>query len=87
MTRSQVQIVYRHIVRILWEEWDPIGINEVSVARDEYSSYVAELLRLKINDSNEEDIAQHLSKIEIEQLCLSPNIHNNRRVALLIKSA
>ena len=32
--------LYKRIDEILWEDWDPIGVNDVEEARDEYQSYL-----------------------------------------------
>lgn len=49
---------------ILWEDWDPIGVNDISEARDEYSSYVPLLVRLLQEGADAISIAKHLETIE-----------------------
>ena len=40
MEKYAARSVKQQIDRILWEVWDPIGVNKISPARDEYSGYV-----------------------------------------------
>jgi len=40
--------LYRAIDEILWREWDPIGISDISTARDEYYGYLPEVYRLAL---------------------------------------
>ena len=42
--------------RILWEDWDPIGVNDEAAARDEYSSYVPGVVRLVREGADEAQI-------------------------------
>ena len=48
------------IERILWEVWDPIGINDLPRAHGEYSIYVDDVFELLISDAPDERIAQYL---------------------------
>lgn len=78
--------IYKRIDEILWEEWDPIGVNEYREARDEYSSYLHGVAELKSSNAGSEIIAHHLLSIEIDPIGLSGNLANCRRVAELIVS-
>lgn len=35
MTEEQI-LIYKRIDEILWFDWDPIGVNQIEEARDEY---------------------------------------------------
>lgn len=78
--------IYKKVDEILWHEWDPIGVNEFEEARDEYYSYLQEVIRLKNSGADNETIAQHLFKIETERMGLFGNIDNCRRVAAEIRA-
>jgi hypothetical protein len=39
--------IYKRIDEILWEEWDPIGVNGYPEARDEYYCYLHEIAETK----------------------------------------
>ena len=48
---------------ILWQYWDPIGVNDNPVARDEYSSYVPKVVRLLQDGADALKLAQHLHSL------------------------
>ncbi len=86
MALTDEQILYRHIDDILWQEWDPIGINDCEGARDEYYSYLPNVWRLKLKYADTETIAQYLLKIETEHMGLNGDIEHCRKVANKINS-
>ena len=66
MTREQKEI-FKSVDEILWNEWDPIGVNNVA-PRDEYQSYVPEIFSFLIQNRTDKEIADRLSKIENETI-------------------
>lgn len=74
-------LVCRKIDEILWFDWDPIGINEIDDARNEYEGYVPEIFHLKKASTNSEEIAMCLFKIETERIGLSGMFENCLAVA------
>lgn len=75
---------YQLIDDILWNDWDPIGVNDMPEGRDEYRSYISRLVDLKISGADYEEIAQHLFQIETSYMGLNGNIENCRRVSQTI---
>jgi hypothetical protein len=63
MEKYAARSVKQQIDRILWEVWDPIGVNKISPARDEYSAYVNGVFQLLTSGASGEEIAQHLLTI------------------------
>ena len=53
------------IDEILWNDWDPIGINDCA-PRDEYQSYVPRILNMVMNGSKSKEISIELYHIETE---------------------
>ena len=51
--------LWEQVDRILWEDWDPIGIND-SGPKDEYSGYVPSVIKLLNQDADEKKIAKLL---------------------------
>ena len=51
--------LWEQVDRILWEDWDPIGIND-SGPEDEYSGYVPSIINLLNKDADEKKIAKLL---------------------------
>lgn len=56
---------------ILLRDWDPIGINDVPEAQDEYDSYVGGVYRLLASHSSADEIIDHLFTIECQTMGLS----------------
>ena len=63
MKKSDKEL-YKQIDEIFWNDWDPIGINNNEVIRDEYRGYVPSVLRLKQNGADPKKIADRLYQLE-----------------------
>lgn len=72
--------LYRAIDEILWNDWDPIGIND-SAARDEYQGYIPAVFNLKLEGASREIIAKKLFDIEKENIGLTGNMQHCLAVA------
>jgi hypothetical protein len=59
------------IAKILLEDWDPIGVHDVTEAQDEYDSYVSGVYRLLVAGATAEALAAHLLAIENEAVGLA----------------
>jgi hypothetical protein len=64
--------VQEKIRPVLMEEWDPIGVNDVPEAADEYDGYIGGIYVLLRDGASDEQIAQHLSEIETKTMGLAP---------------
>ena len=51
------------IGRILYEDWDPLGLHGIAPA-DEYDSYVGDVYRLLASGASCEQVAEHLAEVE-----------------------
>jgi hypothetical protein len=56
---------------ILLKEWDPIGVKDEPMAQDEYDGYVGGVYRLLASRATETEVAEHLSRLEAENMGLS----------------
>ncbi|MBS1683411.1 MAG: hypothetical protein JSS76_01565 [Bacteroidetes bacterium] len=56
--------LYKSIDEILWNDWDPIGVNDIEEVRNEYQSYTDAIFSLKIRGSDRKTISDELYKIE-----------------------
>jgi hypothetical protein len=56
--------IQQAIGAVLLRFWDPIGIQDVAEAQDEYDSYVGPVYRLLASGASAEQIAQYLSDEE-----------------------
>ena len=59
--------LYKVVNEILWNDWDPIGVNDIA-PRDEYHSYVPEIFSLLIQNKTDKEISNRLYKIETETI-------------------
>ena len=71
MEKYAARKVKQEISRILWEVWDPIGVNTYPQARDEYDSYVNEIFILLVDGASDEAISKRLLHIASETMGLS----------------
>jgi len=60
--------IRREIRRVLMAEWDPIGVNDIPQAADEYDSYMAGVYELLERGASEAEISAHLREIEVERM-------------------
>ena len=58
---------------LLWK-WDPIGINDVPEAHDEYDSYAGGVPRLLASGASEHQLIKHLHQLETVAMGLPSNI-------------
>jgi hypothetical protein len=73
--------LWRAVDEILWEYWDPIGVNEEPVARDEYTSYVPSVVQLLKNGADARKISQHLLSLETVSMGISTASDHRKFVA------
>ncbi len=64
--------LYLRIDRILWKDWDPIGVyNEDDEWDDEYAGYVPSVFKLVIEDRDVHKISNHLTSIIKDSMGMS----------------
>jgi hypothetical protein len=66
---------------ILWEHWDPIGVNDNPVARDEYSGYVPSAVRLLQDDADPSRLSEHLHSLERADMGIETHLDHRKAVA------
>ncbi len=73
---------YKEVARILWEEWDPIGVyDENNEWNDEYDSYVPHTFKLALNNADASKIAKYLSLSVIQNMGMSTNFNHDLKIA------
>jgi len=55
---------------LLWIAWDPIGVNDATSARDEYSSYAVKISDMLMSSATVEEIHGYLRWAECENMGL-----------------
>ncbi|GAA0810986.1 hypothetical protein GCM10009111_02790 [Colwellia asteriadis] len=76
--------LYRRVDEILFYLWDPIGVCDIPMARDEYHSYLPQVFKLLLNDSKDHEISAYLVKVESGSMGLSANSKKTLEVAQLL---
>jgi hypothetical protein len=72
---------YRRVCAILFDEWDPIGVNGGG-PRDEYDGYAAGLIRAVLDGADEHRLTERLGRLAREAMGLSHiDTARDRRVA------
>jgi len=72
--------LYEAIDLILWNDWDPIGVNDIA-PRDEYQSYTPTIFKLKTSGADKETIAKTLHQIETVTIGVLGNLDHCKQVA------
>jgi len=60
--------VYAALDRLLFWEWDPLGVHDIHGPEDEYHAYLPGFWKLVTADATAEDIAAYLRRTEVEAL-------------------
>jgi hypothetical protein len=68
--KYEARRIKQEISQILWEVWDPIGVNSSPEARDEYDSYVNPIYVILTNGSTDKEIASYLLEVVTEGMGL-----------------
>ncbi|MCW8880327.1 MAG: hypothetical protein OQK04_15850 [Kangiellaceae bacterium] len=80
--------LFKRISKILWKDWDPIGVyNPEDEWDDEYDSYVPHLFRLAMEDKDAFHIASSLNLTATQNIGLGTNKNKDMKVANLIIEA
>ena len=72
--------VHNRVDEILHYVWDPIGVSGVAEARDEYDSYVPQVVKLLFEGKSSKEIAQHLHATESERMGLAVGLRPSAHV-------
>lgn len=62
--------LHAEVDRILWEEWDPIGVNDAPEARDEYAAYVGPIVTMLREGAGAAAIGRYLWSVEFDAMGL-----------------
>ena len=71
---KRVARIWKEIDEMLWNSWDPIGVNDAEAARDEYQGYIGGVFRLLEDGAAEQQIAKHLNQIETDNMGLTGDL-------------
>jgi hypothetical protein len=65
--------------RLLMEEWDPIGVQGVPEAPDEYNSYMGVVGRMLREGAAADEIEAYLTGVRVDYMGLGPSPAGQRR--------
>lgn len=74
----EVQIEIR---AILLMDWDPIGLEDVPEAQDEYDGHVGRVHSLLLSGPSEREVVEWLARVERESMGLPVSPERLRRIA------
>ena len=69
--KQRIRAAQAEIRRVLLKVWDPIGVRDEPLAKDEYDSYIGRIYHLLAEGAPEEKLADYLHWVEIDQMGLS----------------
>ena len=67
---QNAQSLQKKIKEVLLKDWDPIGIQNITEAQDEYDAYVSSIYKLLISQKTENEIFNYLWWVETEHMGL-----------------
>ena len=76
--------LYQRADEVLHYVWDPIGVANTPMARDEYHGYLPQVFRLLKENETPEAIAGYLESIAVERMGFKPSREHPHQVATLL---
>ncbi|HEY0155347.1 MAG TPA: hypothetical protein VGB92_25255 [Longimicrobium sp.] len=70
---------------VLWEVWDPIGVNDAPEARDEYTSYAPDIAHLLRSGASDAEIERHLATLVLDMGMSWVNPDRSRRTLAALR--
>jgi len=64
MDPKHVKRLLKEVEAVLWEDWDPIGVNKTPEAKGEYDSYAGAVFTVALKTHSAMAIAEHLISVE-----------------------
>ena len=72
--------------KVLFYEWDPLGVSTMDYMRDEYSRYVLEVVEIALECSSYEAIEEEHVFIRKEWMGMEDNTEHDNKIAHTIYS-
>ncbi len=85
---AKQKVLYSKVAEILWEYWDPIGVNDGKhVWTDEYDSYVPDIFQKVVEGRGVNKIAKMLSNCVSQNMGFKADKDHDLKVACQIVQA
>lgn len=81
---SYITSLQRKVAKTLLKNWDPIGIQDIPEAQDEYDSYAYPVVRLLTSGKSEREVFDHLWRIETEHMGLFGDKQKTEAIAKML---
>jgi hypothetical protein len=75
---SSVEKTLVDVRRILWEDWDPIGVSNSPEAPTEYDSYAPTVVSMLFRGCSAHDLEHHLARLETDSMGLATRPSSSR---------
>ncbi len=77
--------IYKEINKILFEDWDPIGVNQNRLLLDEYEGYVPSIFKLLNENADEIKLSKHLYNIASVNIGINLSMEYHLNIAHKLK--
>ena len=78
---SVVMTELEQLKQLLWDSWDPIGVNETDCPNDEYDFYAVSIFSMLQRGTDRLEINDFLHWAVTENMGLSANREHNSKIA------
>lgn len=82
MADKSWKLLQEGVRKVLWEAWDPIGVNDHAAAFTEYDSYAPGIVSLLIHGCSASELDLHLSRLETVEMGLPSRPAGDRASAV-----
>lgn len=76
--------LYKRVDKILYNDWDPIGISELGGPTDEYHGYLPQVFKRALSSEDPQEIAEYLTWVTVDRRGMSPAREHDVKIARLI---
>lgn len=85
-TVLRIKELQDQVDKVLFYEWDPLGVSTMDYMRDEYSRYVLEVVEIALECSSYEAIEEELVLVRKEWMGMEDNTEQDNKIARTIYS-
>jgi len=78
---EQARVLHQHIKNVLMQDWDPIGVQAIPGAEDEYDSYIPTLYSMLISRKPVIEVFKYLVWLETEHMGLTADRQRTLSIA------
>ena len=78
---ERAKLLYLEIKKILMDEWDPIGVQNIIEAQDEYDSYLPSIHRMLVLRKSVHEMFEYLWWVETEHMGLMGDRQRTESIA------